>query len=93
MRTPAFLAGVITGAVLTAAIIAVSPAPAAQSSSPSGLPTPAQLAMIDALVPCISEDSIGCYWDASARGNGTGQDFVSPHPQIIDAHSITIEGN
>lgn len=32
----------------------------------------------DALPPCPAEDSTGCYWDASERGNGHGSDFVSP---------------
>jgi hypothetical protein len=28
------------------------------------------------LPPCPTEDSVGCYWDASARGNGVGQSFT-----------------
>lgn len=24
---------------------------------------------------CVSEDSVGCYWDASTRGNGLGRSF------------------
>lgn len=29
------------------------------------------------LPPCEYEDSTGCYWDASERGNGEGNDFVN----------------
>lgn len=25
--------------------------------------------------PCATEDSVNCYWDAHARGNGTGHSF------------------
>lgn len=31
----------------------------------------------DALLPCTSEDSTHCYWDAQTQGNGHGHDFVS----------------
>lgn len=27
-------------------------------------------------VPCPTEDSIGCYWDADIRGNGEGTSFI-----------------
>lgn len=39
----------------------------------------AYLQPTDALTPCPHEDSVGCYWDASERGNGLGNDFISPH--------------
>lgn len=29
------------------------------------------------LPPCEFEDSVNCYWDASERGNGQGNDFIS----------------
>ncbi|MDR0285755.1 MAG: hypothetical protein LBI33_12845 [Propionibacteriaceae bacterium] len=29
------------------------------------------------LPPCEFEDSVNCFWDASARGNGAGADFVN----------------
>ena len=29
------------------------------------------------LTPCPTEDSTGCYWDASIRGNKVGQSFVN----------------
>lgn len=29
------------------------------------------------LVPCESEDSFNCYWDATLRGNKVGQSFVN----------------
>jgi len=28
------------------------------------------------LPPCATEDSVNCYWDASAQGNGQGSDIV-----------------
>jgi hypothetical protein len=37
----------------------------ARSASASPLP----------LVECATEDSTGCYWDASEQGNGLGQDL------------------
>jgi len=30
------------------------------------------------LPPCPTEDSPGCYWDASSSGNGRGVDVVNP---------------
>lgn len=30
------------------------------------------------LPPCPTEDSTGCYWDASESGNGLGNDVVTP---------------
>lgn len=30
------------------------------------------------LPPCPTEDSTGCYWDASQSGNGLGVDVVNP---------------
>ncbi|QWS69369.1 membrane protein [Microbacterium phage Necrophoxinus] len=30
------------------------------------------------LPPCATEDSTGCYWDASESGNGHGWDLVNP---------------
>lgn len=30
------------------------------------------------LPPCVEEDSPNCYWDASERGNGLGNDVVNP---------------
>jgi hypothetical protein len=29
------------------------------------------------LPPCVSEDSVNCYWDAARMGNGTGTSFVN----------------
>lgn len=26
--------------------------------------------------PCVTEDSVNCYWDASIRGNGSGHSFI-----------------
>lgn len=37
-----------------------------------GWPTPGMLP------PCPTEDSTGCYWDASEHGNGQGSDLVNP---------------
>lgn len=31
----------------------------------------------DSLPPCLTEDSIGCRWDASDQGNGQGHDVVN----------------
>lgn len=31
----------------------------------------------DSLPPCLTEDSIGCRWDASEQGNGQGHDVIS----------------
>ncbi|WP_340376639.1 hypothetical protein U5640_16975 [Streptomyces sp. SS7] len=28
------------------------------------------------LKPCVSEDSVNCYWDAGKQGNGRGMSFV-----------------
>lgn len=34
--------------------------------------------------PCELEDSAGpCFWDASARGNGTGRSFVVTADQVV----------
>lgn len=38
----------------------------------------ARAADSDRLPPCPTEDSTGCYWDAQTRGNGRGQDVVTP---------------
>lgn len=36
------------------------------------------LIIVSALFPsCQTEDSTGCYWDASAQGNGQGTSFVA----------------
>lgn len=32
----------------------------------------------EALPPCATEDSTGCYWDADTMGNGEGHSFVAP---------------
>lgn len=37
--------------------------------------TPEQLGEV--LPACPTEDSDGCYWDASTRGNGTGRSWVA----------------
>lgn len=29
------------------------------------------------LLPCPTEDSIGCYWDADTMGNGQGNDVIT----------------
>lgn len=29
------------------------------------------------LVPCVTEDSDNCYWDADRQGNGHGRSFVT----------------
>lgn len=34
------------------------------------------LNMGDTLLPCPTEDSVGCYWDAETMGNGQGHDIV-----------------
>ena len=36
--------------------------------------------------PCATEDSLNCYWDASASGNGIGQSFID-----IDGTAYIIE--
>jgi hypothetical protein len=28
-------------------------------------------------IPCPTEDSTGCYWDADTRGNRAGQSYLS----------------
>lgn len=28
-------------------------------------------------VPCLTEDSVMCYWDGSTRGNGQGKTFIA----------------
>lgn len=38
-----------------------------------------------ALLPCATEDSLNCYWDASEQGNGEGNDFVSPATELEDS--------
>lgn len=36
------------------------------------------LIIVSALFPsCQTEDSTGCYWDASTQGNGQGTSFVA----------------
>lgn len=32
----------------------------------------------DSVVPCATEDSTGCFWDASEQGNGQGHDVLNP---------------
>jgi hypothetical protein len=34
------------------------------------------------LPPCPTEDSVSCFWDASARGNGVGRSFT------VDANGV-----
>lgn len=31
---------------------------------------------LDSLLPCPTEDSDNCYWDAATRGNGQGTSFI-----------------
>jgi len=38
--------------------------------------------------PCPTEDSDGCYWDASTRGNGLGKSFVATN----DGEVIWLDG-
>lgn len=35
------------------------------------------------LPACPTEDSIGCYWDASTRGNGIGRSFIADQSGAI----------
>lgn len=32
---------------------------------------------------CQAEDSVGCYWDASTAGNGTGTSFLALSEGVI----------
>ena len=46
----------------------------------------------DSLPPCVTEDSDGCYWDASEQGNGVGHDVVNaPVIMPIVAPPVTPE--
>ena len=38
--------------------------------------------------PCPTEDSNGCYWDASTRGNGLGHSFIATN----DGEVIWLDG-
>lgn len=44
---------------------------------PSDADRARDLASRFASIPCPSEDSIGCLWDAETRGNGRGHSFVT----------------
>lgn len=35
------------------------------------------------LPACGSEDSTGCYWDATTHGNGTGTSFVAISDDVV----------
>lgn len=42
------------------------------------------LAILIAFLPaCPTEDSTGCYWDASIRGNGEGHSFIALDNMVI----------
>jgi hypothetical protein len=58
----------VTTAALSAVLLAGSAA--AQAPSPKWLTR-----------PCTYEDSVNCYWDAGAAGNGTGHSFFSVRVQ------------
>ena len=46
------------------------------------------------ILPCATEDSTGCYWDAHTRGNGIGRDVLSIPPLHCDADAtITVESD
>jgi hypothetical protein len=75
--------GIVMGGAGATLILAATTPPApptvvVQTSTPAP----------DALLPCITEDASGCYWDASEQGDGTGQDFVSPVGEI-EAEVVT----
>ena len=36
-----------------------------------------------AFPPCALEDSNNCYWDASARGNGHGSNFITLADHVV----------
>lgn len=42
-----------------------------------------------ALPPCPTEDSIGCYWDASEHGSGDGLSYVTDH----DGNTFYVDGS
>lgn len=52
--------------VCVSLVIAVAPAPTVERATGVAVELPA----------CETEDSDNCYWDASSRGNGSGNSFV-----------------
>lgn len=52
--------------VCVSLVIAVAPAPTVERAQAVAVELPA----------CATEDSDNCYWDASSRGNGSGNSFV-----------------
>ena len=33
--------------------------------------------------PCVTEDSIACYWDADVQGNGIGDSFTTDANDVV----------
>lgn len=81
----------IAGAVIAAAVFGVSaglvaladaplePCTSLSTSACSGPPVDHSTngSEKETLAPCPTEDSVGCYWDASESGNGRGHDVVN----------------
>lgn len=65
-RTGLFLA-VVLGIHWVAYTVVPEPTQPLPARSASASPLP--------LVECATEDSTGCYWDASEQGNGLGKDL------------------
>lgn len=34
------------------------------------------------LVPCLAEDDVNCYWDATTQGNGEGTSFLNLRGEV-----------
>lgn len=64
----AFGLGLAVGVVITATLLSrvMMDADSSLNMGPQGLP------------PCVTEDSVGCYWDAQTMGNRLGSDVVAP---------------
>lgn len=73
------LAIMATGAAL--ALAAVACTASSLDAEPTPEPTPTHTTLPDdwtqGLPPCILEDDLNCYWDASTMGNGIGHDFIN----------------
>jgi hypothetical protein len=90
-RNRGFAAGLLVGFLLTLVVAVgfLAVTDAAYRAEPAPLPACTdQIAdaggmcqgplVDDALPPCPTEDSTGCYWDAQSRGNRQGADVVTP---------------
>jgi hypothetical protein len=91
MKSIALVACVVAALTgCTTTTTTTSHVPTATTTVYAGVQLPTAIsAAIDAsgvLVPCPTEDSDNCYWDAVSRSNGVGSSFVAWEGKVYYAH-------